>query len=242
MNNELLAVQRNNYLNLLKDVSEDKILEVQREFILKYTCDAVGMEGINHIPLEEVKRLLKNKTIADYSERDQKEVLNHVRAYDLIAKWAKEGTNLTEELVKDLHEVLVKDIFQGGVYRNVNIQIKGASHQPPDYIKVYDRMKKHYDRLDEFKGTDIEKAVYAHASIAKIHPFFDGNGRLARLILNYYLLKAGYLPISIPKSLRETYISKLEIFKAEKNLEPLTKFFEGLILARYEEVLQAIDN
>ena len=72
----------------------------------------------------------------------KRKFLNHVRAYDLIAKWAKEGTNLTEELVKDLHEVLVKDIFQGGVYRNVNIQIKGASHQPPDYIKVYDRMKK----------------------------------------------------------------------------------------------------
>lgn len=242
MNNELLAVQHKNYLNSLKDVSEDKINKVKNDFVLQYTFEAVGMEGINKIPFEEVERLLKTKALKDYSERDQKEVLNHFNAFELVLKWVDEGVELTEELVKDLHDVLVKDIFQGGIYRNVNVQIPGATHQPPDHIKVYDRMRKHYDRVKEFDGSEIEKAVYAHASIAKIHPFFDGNGRLARLILNYYLMRANYLPISIPKASRNEYLSALEHFKVEKDLQPLTDFFVKLLVNRYEDVLQQLDN
>ena len=47
---------------------------------------------------------------------------------------------LTEDILKDLHEMLVSGIFLGGQYRKVNIQIKHSMHQPPDYVKVYDRM------------------------------------------------------------------------------------------------------
>lgn len=242
MNSELLAVQHKNFLNLRKDISLERTEEIQKEFVLNYTFDAVSMEGTNKIPLEEIKRLQNTKELPEFCERDQKEALNHFAAFELVVKWVNEGVELDEERTKDLHEILVKGIFQGGMYRNVNVQIPGATHQPPDYIKVYDRMKKHYTRVTEFKGTDLEKAVYAHASIAKIHPFFDGNGRLARLVLNYYLLKANYLPVSIPRKLRSQYIESLETFKVEKDIKPLVLFFEKLLIDEYERITEELDK
>ncbi|MFA7055860.1 MAG: Fic family protein, partial [Acholeplasmataceae bacterium] len=114
-------------------------------------------------------------------------------------------------------------------------------HQPPDYVKVYDRMNKFFKNMETFEGSSIEKAAYAHASIAKIHPFVDANGRLAKLVLNYFLMKGDYLPISIPLELRENYIEKLEIFKTEKDLNPLTQFFKEILTKRYEAILKDLD-
>ena len=112
-------------------------------------------------------------------------------------------------MLKDLHELLVDGIFQGGVYRNVNIQIIGATHQPPDYVKVYDRMAKVFRNLADFEGTPIERAVYINAAISKIHPFLDANGRVARLLMNYYLIKAGYLPVSAASWIKRRVLQKL---------------------------------
>ncbi len=102
-------------------------------------------------------------------------------------------------------------------------------------------MAKFFKNLELFKGTPLEKATYAHASIAKIHPFVDANGRLAKLVLNYFLIKEDFLPISIPLESRETYIEKLEKFKIEKDLTPLKDFFKELLIKRYEVVLKELD-
>jgi len=241
MDKDLLEVQRKNLSNLLKECDENKVLLEEEQFTYVYTYDAISMEGKNKIPFEDVKRLIKHKTLPEYSEREQKEVLNHVKAFEWVKKYAGENRDVTEDMLKDLHELLVDGIFQGGVYRNVNIQIIGATHQPPDYVKVYDRMAKVFRNLADFEGTPIERAVYINAAISKIHPFLDANGRVARLLMNYYLIKAGYLPVSVPVGLREEYFKNLEIFKIEKNLTPLVEFITGLLVKRYENIINNLE-
>lgn len=241
MEKEILEVERQHLKNVIKELDPSLLDEIDQKFALIYTFDAVGMECKNRISYEDVKRLSQAKALLGYSEREQKEILNHLKAYDFVKQIANEHKPLNEEIMKDIHEILVEGILQGGVYRNVNINIFGASHQPPDYVKVYDRMAKFFRHLDEFTGTVVEKATYAHASIAKIHPFVDGNARLAKLILNYYLIKNDYLPISIPLEFKEIYFEKLEKFKSEKNIVPLTLFFKDLLIKRYEEVLKELD-
>jgi len=240
MEKDLLEVERKHLSNVTKECEEKQIKENDERFALAYTYDAVGM-GENRIPYEDVKRLSQAKALLEYSEREQKEILNHLKAYEFVKKEAMEGKAFDEEKLKDIHEILVEGIFQGGCYRNVNINIFGASHQPPDHVKVYDRMAKFFKNLNHFEGSPLEKATYAHASIAKIHPFVDANGRLAKLVLNYFLISHDFLPISIPLELRETYIEKLEIFKTEKDLNPLKDFFKDLLIKRYEEVLKDLD-
>ena len=240
MEKDLLEVERKHLSNVFKECDEKQVCDMEESFALTYTYDAVGM-GENRIPYEDVKRLSQAKALLEYSEREQKEILNHLKAYQYVKKEAKSGRAFDEEKLKDIHEILVEGIFQGGCYRNVNINIFGATHQPPDHVKVYDRMAKFFRNLEHFEGSPLERATYAHASIAKIHPFVDANGRLAKLVLNYFLMKNDFLPISIPLELRETYIEKLEIFKTEKDLNPLKDFFKELLIKRYEEVLKELD-
>ena len=241
MEKDLLEVERQHLSNVVKECDSKQVEEVEKKFALLYTYDAVGMEGHNRIPYEDVKRLSQAKALLEYSEREQKEMLNHLEAFEFVKKEAKAGVPFTEEKLKDIHEILVEGIFQGGVYRNVNISIFGASHQPPDHVKVYDRMSKFFRNIEHFQGDVLEKATYAHASIAKIHPFVDANGRLAKLALNYFLIMSDYLPISIPLEMREEYIARLESFKSEKDLKPLVEFFKAILIKQYEGVLQELD-
>ncbi len=240
MDKELLDVLHTNLKNVLKEVDLKKMDEVDEHFQITYAYDALGMCE-NYVSKNDVKRINKAKALLHYSEREQKEILNHLDAYRFVKKLINDDIKFTEEKMKDIHERLVAGIFQGGVYRNVNISIFGAAHQPPDYVKVYDRMNKFFRTLDNFKGSALEKAVYAHASVAKIHPFVDANGRLAKLVLNYFLMKAEYLPISIPRNVFDQYIECLESFKVEKDLKPLVAFFQKLLIERYESVLQELD-
>lgn len=234
MDNKLLNILRLNYRNVLKEVDPKKVEKLDDAFALTYAYDALGLCEKHH-------KKHRSKDMHDYSEREQKEIVNHLDAYRYVKQCVIAHKPLTEEVMKDIHERLVKGIFQGGIYRNVNISIFGASHQPPDHVKVYDRMHKFFQSLNQFKGSPLERAVYAHASIAKIHPFVDANGRLAKLVLNYFLLNNNECAISIPHSKFDEYIVCLEIFKAEKKLDPLVEFFKNLLIERYENVLQQLD-
>lgn len=242
MEKDILEVQRNHLHNILKEVEPNALNKIMEAFKVIYTYDAISLEGQNRIPFEDVKKLIERKTLLEYSEREQKEVLNHLKTFEKVLNMLEHKEQLTEDKLKDLHEMIVDGIFQGGVYRNVNIQMMGSTHQPTDHAKVYDRMHKLFSSLDttSFKNP-LEEAVHIHATLAKIHPFLDGNGRLARIVLNYYLMKANYLPISIPIRLKASYIENLEIFKSEKNIEPLMSFFENLLIERYEDVISALE-
>ncbi len=240
MDKDLLEMQVKHLSNVLKECDPKQVLKANEDFKLAYTCDAVGMCD-KKLTVEDVERISKTKVLPDFSEREQKEILNHLKAFEYVVKEVHEHRPFSEEFIKDIHEMLVAGIFPGGVYRNVNISIFGAAHQPPDHLKVYARMNRFFNDIELFKGNALEKATYAHASIAKIHPFVDANGRLAKLVLNYFLIKSNYLPISIPLDQVDLYIRNLEVFKVEKDLKPLTEFFKNLLLKRYEEMLEALD-
>lgn len=242
MKKDILEMQKVHLDNIINERKDGIGKEIEDKFILNYTYDAISLEGNNRIPFEDVKRLINKKIFLDYTEREQKEVLNHVKAFLKLKSFIDQELDLSEEMIKDLHEIIVEGIFQGGFYRNVNIQLMGSMHQPTDHAKVYDRMHKLFTEIKSKNfNSKIEKAVYAHAGISKIHPFLDANGRVARMVLNFYLMKEGYLPISIPFKDKIKYIELLEIFKIEKNLVPLTQYFKDLLINRYEETINSLE-
>lgn len=242
MEKDILEVQHNHLQNILKERDDEALDDVMKDFTVRYTYDAISLEGNNKIPFEDVKRLIDLKVLGSHSEREQKEVLNHVKAFEFIIDMVSKNIPMDEDVMKDIHEMVVDGIFQGGVYRNVNIQMMGSTHQPTDHAKVYDRMHKLFKEVSEINYKHpIDKAVHVHAGIAKIHPFLDANGRLARLVLNYYLMTAGYLPITIPVSDKDKYIDLLEIYKSEKNIQPLESYVKDLMTTRYEEVITALE-
>jgi Fic family protein len=211
-------------------------------FLCVLTKNSVGMESGNTAQLEDVVAVVKGHP-SKLAEGLKREIYNHYAAYLKMLEYLKQHPEgyLDEEIIKDIHEVLVKGIIEeGGVYRNVNISIKGSKYVPCDPIKVYHRMDKYVVQLNEMPN-DLDKVVYAHLQLSKIHPFLDGNGRLCRLILNYMLISEGYLPISIPAKRRKEYFATLEAFKVDKTSVPFANLLNDLLNKEYDRLIELIE-
>lgn len=241
MDVDLLETHKRLYKNLLKETNPTQIKRLHDDFLATYTYDAISLEGNCNLPIEEVRRVINTGFNKESNKRESHEILNHVSCYNVITTLVKDDKDLTEEQFKDLHDLLVKNIMVGGVYRNVNVRIIGGAHQPPDYLKVYDKMRELFDSLKTIKLDDFDKGVYLHANLAKIYPYVDGNGRVARLALNYYLIKAGLIPITISKEYKDEYFMNLEIFKVNKDIKPLSNFIIKLINEQYEKNIEFLD-
>ena len=143
----------------------------------------------------------------------------------------QEGQALTEAIVKDLHEILMQNIFQGGAYRAHNVKIIGASHRPPEPYKMREELKFFFADLPEKRKLHpVDCAAWAHAEFVRIHPFSDGNGRTARLIMNYELMAGGFLPVSVRVKDREEYYAALDLYATQGDIKPF-----AAMLARLEE-------
>lgn len=237
MNTNILELERKEFLNNVKELrGSQEFKEIQDNFKIRYTHEALKIEETNKVTLDDTAKIINGEKVSGYSEREIKEIQNHYKAINYVEKMVLDEKPMAEDDIKDIHEILVEGILAGGIYRNVNIQIFGAIHQPPDYIKVYDRMKRYFFNLENYKDDPIEKAVYAHAELAKIHPFLDANGRLARLIMNYYLRISGYVGVSIDPSQKKRYFEVLDQFKVEKDINPFVEFTKELLIKRYQEL------
>lgn len=213
-------------LELREEVSKTRdFYAVSDEFVANLVYNSLSFEhGMGS--LDQVESILKGDT-----ERCNPTyvtlVLNIKKALDFTLELAHSGAELTEDALKDLHQILMNDVNRGGLYRNVDISIKGSNHTPCSHIKVYDRMKKYFDTMKD-REPSLETIAYSHLQLAKIHPFLDGNGRCARLVMNYNLLKAGYAPVTIPIERKHEYFACLEAFKVEKDITPFINFLSEL--------------
>lgn len=243
MHDDILELDKLHFNQLREQVGEEKFKVLLDQFIKKFTYESITIEGKNALSEDDVMNLLEKEIIiTQLPEREQKEALNYKKAFNHVFKLVMSRRRIDEEILKDLHEILVEGIFVGGQYRKVNVQIMNSRHQPPDYVKVYDRMAKFFYDLDHFKGTAVEKGAFAHAQIFKIYPFLEGNGRLARLVLNYILLFDGYMPVSIPTKDKELYLNLIDQFKEQKDLSPFVNYVRQTLVDAYEDYIEALEN
>ncbi len=127
---------------------------------------------------------------------------------------------MDEKIVKDIHALVMENIIVGGIYRNEEVFISGASHTPPARNEMYVQIKNFFADLKCKKDLNpIELAAWTHAEFVRIHPFQDGNGRTSRLIMNYQLMSCGFLPVSIAKENKLDYYNALDKYAAEGLLD-----------------------
>ena len=210
------------------------------DFDLRFTHESTKIEG-NTLSIAEVKTLLVDKvSIGGKDLRELYEVTNNQKAYSLIKSRLKECAALDEELIKDIHQVVMENILEGGLYRSYNVRITGADFTPPDWTEVRTAMKWFMADYDTKKSTlnPIELASYVHAEFVRIHPFQDGNGRTARLLLNFMLMKAGYQPLIIEAKDRPIYYESLNDFAVTGNLE----CFYNLVLDKEKLILEDLKS
>jgi len=208
-------------------VNAQNFPNLSQNFIIDFIYNSLLFEH-PEINYEDVKKALSTKEF-DSTNKQFSLIINHKKALDFVLDLVKNNQPLTEELLKDLHEVLMGEESNGGLYRKVDISIKGSNHTPPSYLKVYDRMKKYFLTLENYEGDILEKIAYSHVQLAKIHPFLDGNGRCARLVLNYFLLMNGLPPVIIYQEESKEYFNALEEYKVNKDISMFVNFLKKKI-------------
>lgn len=204
----------------------------EKDFELTFTHNSTAIEG-NTLTLMETKLLLEDGISVGGKElREIYEVVNHKKAYRYVKSCIAEGKLLNEQIVKDVHAILTENILVGGIYRNQEVRISGAGHVPPAGNDMYIQIKNFYQDLSWKREclNPIEFAAWTHAEFVRIHPFVDGNGRTSRLLMNYQLLSAGFLPVSIAKENRLEYYNALEAYAVKGDL---TEFSD--LVAELEE-------
>jgi len=213
-------------LDAHRPLPESAVRKLREELRLLHTYHSNAIEG-NTLTLQETKLVLgEGLTIGGKSVREHLEATNNADAFDLIEAIAKEKREIDHITIQRIHEVVTRGIdVDAGKYRVYNVRITGATKTPPDFSKVYHLIDDLIALLKDRGGKEhpIKTATFLHHKLVEIHPFTDGNGRVARLLTNLYLMKEGYPPIVLRKEERGKYYHFLRIAD-EGNLGPFENF------------------
>lgn len=197
-----------------RPLSINVVKSLREKLIVDWTYNSNAIEG-NTLTMSETKVVLEGITIGGKSVTEHLEAINHKEAIEYLEIIIKEKKDLTEWILKNIHQLILKDIDDNnaGKYRNENITISGASHIPPNHMIISELIQKLFAEYDREWNNyhPVIKACLLHGEFVKIHPFIDGNGRTARLLLNFELMKYGYTPIVITKSRRAEYYEVLDL-------------------------------
>ncbi len=212
INNSLLykIKKKKQKLDSLRPLPKDAVKRIIEDIRLRHTYHSDAIEG-NTLTLQETKLVLEEGvTIGGKPLKDHIEARNDAEAFDLMIELVNSKKKISQEIIQQIHEFVMKGILKNpGQYRRENIRITGAKIRPPSYLKIVKLMDEYIKNIEKLKLQTIKKTSFIHHEFVRIHPFIDGNGRVARLITNFYLMKNGYPPIVIQKDDRKKYYKAL---------------------------------
>ncbi|TZF83252.1 Fic family protein [Pedobacter sp. BS3] len=214
MNKDTLLQQIDSLKTELDRYRQNDNQRIKEALETEYTYESNRIEG-NTLTLMETELVIhKGLTISGKPLKDHLEAINHTHALDFIKDLAKNKEPFTEPVLLDIHRLILRSINDqyAGKYRDVQVLISGSEFVPPQPFLVPKQMEDYFRFYNEQKDSlhPVELSAELHERLVTIHPFIDGNGRTARLIMNLILIRNGY-PIAILKGDSET---RLKYYKA----------------------------
>lgn len=193
---------------------------------LEYTFESNRIEG-NTLTLKETDMVINEGiTISGKSMREHLEAINHKEAVAYLKYLIERKTEIVERDILQLHNLILRgiDSEHAGVYRRVQVMIKGSKHLPPQPYLVPKQMEELFEwyALNKNSMHPVVLAAEMSERLVTIHPFIDGNGRTSRLLMNLILLKNGYVIANIKgdNESRMQYYNALEAFQVDHNKIP----------------------
>lgn len=205
--------EKRDLLNSKRPLPDSVLQKIKEDISIEWTYNSNSIEG-NTFTLQETKIVLQDGiTVGGKSLREHFETTNHYEAITYLESLVQPNYVLKEKDILKIHEIVLSKIEQefGGRYRNGAVRIVGANFIPPNALKVDDLMTELINWVNENPENinPIVLASYFHHQFVHIHPFFDGNGRTVRLIMNLLLMKEGFPPAIILKNDRKKYYEAL---------------------------------
>jgi Fic family protein len=202
------------WISSKRPLAPKEVKELDAYFRIGTTFTSNALEG-NTLTLTETKILLEDGLTAGGKPlRDSYEALGHAEAYDFMLEAARSDPFVFSELmITNLHKLFFQKIDNkvAGAYRDAQVFITGTEYIPPPAGEVPVLMKELSSDLEQKWNSEhpVNLAAYAHQRLVDIHPFEDGNGRTARLLMNLILINKGYQIVSIPPIFRQEYINAI---------------------------------
>lgn len=233
-------------IHFLRKLSSKQREEFTHRERITFITESNAIEGssLTYHATEEVieqKKFLKKKEkkyVITGMGREEQEALNLNECLDRYDKYLQSNTPPSEKMVLQQHFVLLQKIngyekYQG-IYRPVNVYIRGSTHEFPEPEQVPRLMK---ELLEWYHNNDplmhpVELASKFHTRFTSIHPFADGNGRMARLLMNYILQQHTFPFTNIPLRRRQTYM-RTQAAANTGNHKPFVKFLAQEIIDQH---------
>jgi Fic family protein len=214
-------------LDALRPLPSIALKRLQEQIMVEWIYNSNAIEG-STITLRETQLILETGlTIGGKSLREHFEVINHRDAIDYVEQLSSATEPISPFHVRQIHKLVLTRIDDeaAGRYRTTQVHIAGAAHVPPEAWLVAQQMDDWGGWLveSETKEHPVLLAALAHHRLVAIHPFVDGNGRTARLVMNLILMRAGYPPTVILRTNRKQYYRVLAETDSE-NPSPLVNF------------------
>ena len=201
-------------LDLAGEMPDELAKNLHEWFRVELTYTSNALEGNTLTRRETAMVVEKGITVGGKSLVEHLEATNHAQAFDWIAEKARKPLkHFKENDLLSLHKMILSGIdnHNAGFYRNVPVRLSGSRTVLPNPRKVPDLMSAFHKWLQTKKNIHpVDLAAEAHYRLVTIHPFIDGNGRTARLLMNLILMCHGYPPAIIRKNERGKYLDALE--------------------------------
>jgi len=245
----------NNLKYKIDDKKSQRILNLQKEFNQKfargdqkklafshkvdYVYNTVALEG-NTYSYIETETLLSGVTVGGHTIKEENEILNQKEAWEFVLNNAflnKVGQQeIDENFIKDVHFKLAKDtVIDPGRYRTGRVKIGGTNYIPPKTREEIQDLLINF--LQNFRNLKLDiylKAIVIHFVIALTQPFYDGNKRTARLLMNFVFLQNSYPLFSIPVKMRSDYVGAMIKGYETLNINDLMNLLSDLIIKNLE--------
>lgn len=229
-------------LDTRRPLTEGEVARLTEEFTVEYTYNSNAIEG-NTLTLRETDMVLRGLTIDQKPLKDHMEAVGHKEAFDFVRELVQNQTPLSERVIQQIHYLVLADKRDDrGVYRRVPIRIMGAQHGPVQPYLIQPRMEQLLERYGASTEHIVTKLARFHIEFESIHPFIDGNGRTARLLVNLELMKAGYPPIDIKFTDRLAYYNAFDEYHVKHDLSAMEKLFAGYINERLDLYLSILQE
>ncbi len=243
--NKLDQIDRlNAEISKFRPLSDGVLRQIKEYFRIGLTYSSNAIEG-NTLTETETKVVLEDGlTIAGKPLRDHYEASGHSEAFDFMFEMARKKS-IAEKDILEIHKLFYYrlDKANAGKYRTVPVVITGTDYIPPPPKRVPFLMDVLVRRLPSMRKKihPVEFAARIHLEIARIHPFVDGNGRIARLLMNLALFQSGCTVTVIPPVLRADYIALLKRSQTgKKDDAPFVSFISCMVYESTKDYLRLL--
>lgn len=228
-------------LDSYRPLSEEVLRNLEQWFEVELTYSSNAIEGNTLTRQETALVLEKGLTVGGKPMKDHLEALNHREALNFM-KTLVDKQKIALNDILSLYQLILKGIDDknSGCIRDVPVRLLGSAVVLPNPLKVPQLLDEFSEWMQRTHENPVYFAALAHYRLVSIHPFVDGNGRTARLLMNLILMQHGYPPAIIRPKYRLAYIKGLEKAQLGGTLDEYLKVIYDAVFSSLQIYIKAV--